>query len=69
MKSVALRYVNARGHQRTAILARRLNAANRVLVELKTQLKADQRGSLEKTIETMEGLLGSNSVTNLALLT
>lgn len=53
----------------TAILARRLNAANRFLVELKTQLKADQRGDLEKTIETMEGFLGPNSVTDLALLT
>jgi len=54
----------------TAILARRLNAANRALLELKAQLKADQRGSLvEKTIETMEGLLGPHSVTDLALLT
>ncbi len=42
-----------------AILARRLNATNRVFVELKTQLKASQRGGiLEKTIEKMEGLLG-----------
>lgn len=54
----------------TAILARRLNAANRLLVELKTQVTAGQRDSLaEKTIETMEGLLSSNSATNLALLT
>ena len=42
-----------------AILARRLNATNRVFVELKTQLKASQRGGVvEKTIEKMEGLLG-----------
>ena len=42
-----------------AILARRLNATNRVFVDLKTQLKANQRGGiLEKTIEKMEGLLG-----------
>jgi CRP-like cAMP-binding protein len=53
----------------TAILARRLNAANRVLVELKTQLKADQRGLVEKTVETMEGILGPYGVTDLALLT
>jgi len=40
------------------ILARRLNATNRVLVELRTQLKAGQRGAVvEKTIEKMEGLL------------
>ena len=43
----------------TAILARRLNAANRLFVELRTQLKADQRGGIvEKTVEKMEGLLG-----------
>jgi formylglycine-generating enzyme required for sulfatase activity/CRP-like cAMP-binding protein len=42
-----------------AILARRLNATNRVFVELKTQLKASQRGGIvERTIEKMEGLLG-----------
>ena len=42
-----------------ALLARRLNPTNRVFVELKTQLKADQRGGIvEKTIEKMEGLLG-----------
>jgi formylglycine-generating enzyme required for sulfatase activity len=42
-----------------AILARRLNGTNRLFVELKTQLKADQRGGIvEKTIEKMEGLLG-----------
>ncbi|MEZ5787942.1 MAG: cyclic nucleotide-binding domain-containing protein [Xanthobacteraceae bacterium] len=53
----------------TAILARRLNAANRLLVDLK-QLTAGQRDSrVEQTIETMEGLLSSNSATNLALLT
>jgi formylglycine-generating enzyme required for sulfatase activity/CRP-like cAMP-binding protein len=41
------------------ILARRLNATNQVLVELKTQLKAGQRGAVvEKTIEKIEGLLG-----------
>lgn len=54
----------------TAILARRLNAANRFLVELKMQLAADQRGPVvEKTIKKMEGLLGQNSITDLALLT
>ncbi len=43
----------------TAVLARRLNAAVGILIDLKTQLKADQRGSLvDKTLETMEGLLG-----------
>jgi formylglycine-generating enzyme required for sulfatase activity/CRP-like cAMP-binding protein len=41
-----------------ALLARRLNATNRVLVELKTQLKGGQGGIVEKTIERMEGLLG-----------
>jgi formylglycine-generating enzyme required for sulfatase activity len=42
-----------------AILAQRLNAINRVFVELKTQLKVSQRGGIvEKTIEKMEGLLG-----------
>ena len=52
----------------TAMLARRLDAANHVLVELKTQLKAGQPSSLVgKTIEKMEGLLGP-SITNLALL-
>jgi hypothetical protein len=50
----------------TAMLARRLDAANHVLVELKTQLKAGQPSSLiGKTIEKMERLLGP-SVTNLA---
>jgi CRP-like cAMP-binding protein len=53
----------------TAILARRLDAANKVLVEVKTQLKAGQPGSLVgKTIEKMEGMLAVN-VTDLALLT
>ncbi len=42
-----------------AILGRRLNATNRVFVELKTQLKSGQRGGLvEKTMEKMEGLVG-----------
>ena len=42
-----------------SILGRRLNATNRVFVELKTQLKSGQRGGLvEKTMEKMEGLLG-----------
>lgn len=41
------------------ILARRLNATNRILVELKTQVKAGQGGAVvEKTIEKIEGLLG-----------
>jgi formylglycine-generating enzyme required for sulfatase activity/CRP-like cAMP-binding protein len=42
-----------------AILARRLNDTNRVLLELTTQLKAGQRGGIvEKTVEKMQGLLG-----------
>ena len=41
-----------------AILGRRLNATNRLFVELKTQLKAGQQGIVEKTIGKMEGLLG-----------
>ena len=35
-----------------AILARRLNATNRVLVELKTQLKGGQGGIVEKEIHS-----------------
>ena len=41
-----------------AVLGRRLNATNRLFVELKTQLKAGQPGIVEKTIGKMEGLLG-----------
>lgn len=47
----------------TSILARRLDAANQVVVELKTQLKAGQPGSvLRKTIQNIEGLLGPTPI-------
>ena len=53
-----------------AVLARRLDAANRALVELKTQVRTGQPSSvLGKTIEDMEGLMGPSYYTNLALLT
>jgi CRP-like cAMP-binding protein len=42
-----------------ALLARRLDAANRALVELKGQIEAGQpRSEIGKTIEKIEGLLG-----------
>ena len=52
----------------TAILARRLDSANRALIELKYQLKAGSGSLVAKTIEKMEVLLGPN-LTDLALLT
>jgi CRP/FNR family transcriptional regulator, cyclic AMP receptor protein len=51
---VALLYV-------AAVLARRLDAANRALIELKSQIQVDQpRSAIEKTVKKMEGLLGSS---------
>ncbi len=42
-----------------AILARRLDGANRALIELKHQIEAGQPLSvIDKTVEKMEGLLG-----------
>jgi CRP/FNR family cyclic AMP-dependent transcriptional regulator len=42
-----------------ALLARRLDAANKALVELKGQIEAGQpRSEIGKTIEKIEGLLG-----------
>jgi CRP/FNR family cyclic AMP-dependent transcriptional regulator len=50
---IALLYV-------AAILARRLDGANHILIELKSQLQAGQPGSVVgKTIDKMEGLLGA----------
>ncbi len=43
-----------------AVLARRLDGANQVLVELKSQLQAGQPPSvIGKTVEKIEGLLGA----------
>jgi CRP/FNR family transcriptional regulator, cyclic AMP receptor protein len=51
---VALLYV-------AAVLARRLDAANRALIKLKSQIQVDQpRSAIEKTVKKMEGLLGSS---------
>ena len=51
---VALLYV-------AAVLARRLDAANRTLIELKSQIQVGRpRSAIEKTVEKMEGLLGSS---------
>ena len=51
---VALLYV-------AAVLARRLDAANRTLIELKSQFQVGRpRSEIEKTVDTMEGLLGSS---------
>jgi len=51
---VALLYV-------AAVLARRLDAANRTLIELKSQIRVGQpRSAIDKTVEKMEGLLGSS---------
>jgi CRP-like cAMP-binding protein len=51
---VALLYV-------AAVLARRLDAANRTLIELKSQIQVGRpRSAVEKTVEKMEGLLGSS---------
>jgi CRP/FNR family cyclic AMP-dependent transcriptional regulator len=44
-----------------AVLARRLDSANEALIELKSQVRAGQPHSkIDKTIEKIEGLLGSN---------
>ena len=44
-----------------AVLARRLDSANETLIELKSQVQACQPHSdIDKTIEKIEGLLGSN---------
>ncbi len=54
---VALLYV-------AAVLARRLDAANRTLIELKSQIQVGRpRSAIEKTVEKMEGLLGSSGAT------
>jgi|SRR6185312_2439138 len=51
---VALLYV-------AAVLARRLDAANQTLIELKSQIEAGKSpGVIEKTLEKMESLLGDN---------
>jgi CRP/FNR family transcriptional regulator, cyclic AMP receptor protein len=51
---IALLYV-------AAILARRLDGANRALIELKHHLQATQPGSVvDKVVERMEGLLGAS---------
>ncbi len=45
-----------------AVLARRLDAANKALVELKSQIHIGQpRSSIDKTVKKIEGLLGSES--------
>jgi CRP-like cAMP-binding protein len=45
-----------------AVLARRLDAANRIVIELKSQLQAGEpRSAIEKTIQKMEGLLDSSA--------
>ena len=50
---VALLYV-------AAVLARRLDAANRTLIELKRQIQVGHpRAAIEKTVAKIEGLLGS----------
>jgi len=50
---VALLYV-------AAVLARRLDSANRTLIELKRQIQVGHpRSAIEKTVAKMEGLLGS----------
>ena len=44
-----------------AVLARRLDSANEALIELKSQVRAGQPHSeIDKTIEKIEGLLGSD---------
>jgi CRP-like cAMP-binding protein len=51
---VALLYV-------AAVLARRLDTANRTLIELKSQFQVGRpRSDIEKTVDKMEGLLGSS---------
>ena len=41
----------------TSILARRLDAANQSLIEVKHQLKAGEPPSVSRTVETVEQLL------------
>ena len=54
----------------SAVLARRLDAANRSLVELKMQLKDGQAGgAVASAIENIERLLGPSHYTVRALLT
>ena len=54
----------------SAVLARRLDATNRSLVELKMQLQEGQAGgAVAKTIENIEKLLGPSDYTSRALLT
>ena len=54
---VALLYV-------AAVLARRLDAANRALIELKNQIQIGQpRSAVDKTVAKIEGLLGSSGGT------
>ena len=53
-----------------AVLARRLDATNRSLVELKMQLQEGQAGgAVAKAIENIEKLLGPSDYTSRALLT
>ena len=55
---VALLYV-------AAVLARRLDGANRTLVELKRQIQVGRpRSAIEKTVAKMEGLLGSGGASS-----
>jgi CRP/FNR family cyclic AMP-dependent transcriptional regulator len=52
--SIALLYV-------AAVLARRLDGANQALIELKSQLQADQpRSVISRTVEKVEALLGAS---------
>jgi CRP-like cAMP-binding protein len=45
------------------VLARRLDGANRALIELKRQVQAGEpRSAIGKTVERMEGLLGASGV-------
>ena len=44
-----------------AVLAKRLDAANQALIELKSQIRVGRpRSVIDKTVERMEGLLGSS---------
>jgi CRP/FNR family transcriptional regulator, cyclic AMP receptor protein len=44
-----------------AVMARRLDAANQALIELKRQVQAGEPGTvIGKTVEKMEGLLGAS---------
>jgi hypothetical protein len=44
-----------------AILARRLDGANRALIELKSEIQDKPRSVIDKTIEKMERLLSASS--------